>query len=363
MLKNKVILLIILCCSFVPLLATVFSPSRDVSYENRELDSFPSWLESIKDPGRFPQQLKKAFEDQFYGKDLLVLLNNYISIEIFGFKSIKNTVKGEKDNWFFFKPPGSQNPFLSLEISKRYSVEERRAIKKHFEEKLKIAKRYNKKYVFVLVPNKLTVYGQNYRHDISLDIYRRAYFEIRDILSEVDDLILIDSLDVLEKVSTNRPLYQETGTHWNLYAASFVGASVVTNLLGLSDVNRPKYVWSKTDGHDLVEMLNLHTVYRELTPKETKQRESCISSNNSPYGNIPVIEMINTCKSVQRSEVLFFRDSFGGFFMSFLADYFNRVLAYYIQPDIKVFEDELKSFKGDFVIEQRVERFFLSTLW
>jgi hypothetical protein len=224
------------------------------------------------------------------------------------------------------------------------------------------------KYLFVIAPNKESVYPEflpEWMTPVAPAARLAPFIAYMKAHSTVEVLDLRPAL--LQAKQTART-YLITDTHWNLYGA-FIGYQEIIKALRrqLPDLGEPLPLaafetrFSQAKGGDLATMLGQEQSlpekdYVDLRPRPPLQRIACRVDTNilNKKWNL-LTEPVYSENPAQRYRALFFRDSFSGFLVPYLAYSFKRAVYIWLNTwDTQVIERE----QPDVVVDQVVERGF-----
>jgi hypothetical protein len=177
---------------------------------------FPKSMGELRD---YPAKLEASWGDHFGFRQALIRLHARAHIKL-GISPSDKVVVGPW-GWLFF--PG-ENPEISdiFNGKREYSDAEMEKWRRELEARRDWLAKQGIRYVFVVVPNKETVYRENlpkqtYRSVRSVVQRLRAYLATKG--STVD---VVDLTDALEEDKKLHEVYFRTDTHWNDFGA-YVG--------------------------------------------------------------------------------------------------------------------------------------------
>ena len=207
-----IIFLLTLVIPFGGILAYFFSEKELTNKENRSKTEFPSGEFSIS---AFPgEKLDSFISDHFWFRMKLIELNNTLNARVWRTVSHPDVIWG-KSGWLFYS---AQNAFDTF-TGKEYLTDEQ--IKQfcdwlvHLESE---SRRLGKKFCFVLVPNKMTIYPEY----LPTDKYKLKAnkTEVNTVMEELRALLKEETLVDLRKVfqeekSESEIFYYRKDTHWS----------------------------------------------------------------------------------------------------------------------------------------------------
>lgn len=357
--RNIIFISAFLALIFIPL---VFFDRKSVSskLENRNLALLPPLIENngINPARKRGQTYDEYFSDRFGGREKYISLENSISQKISGASPfmINDLALRGKNGWYFYirKEDGDNaSDFLKTNLLTGEALE-------NFKERVKSAadfcKSQNIKFLFVIGPNKHSVYPEFYP-------FPRPEGKTRaDQITEAFDELEIPYVfprDYLLSCKKNEkaPLYYETDTHWNPLGAFYASEKIIPFIKSdFPKAHFPQIEYETTwkteiTGHDILPMLGIEKAKStavNVLPKDKNARYAYLK-NEGRNG----VRTVSEDKSLPRA--LVYRDSFFIALEPFISPLFSE--AEYIW---KRFGEEDKphilEFKPDIIIFEAVER-------
>ncbi len=222
------------------------------------------------------------------------------------------------------------------------------------------------KYIFMIVPNKQTIYpemmpeGMNNIPDLSMTD------QLTEYIRTDNNLLIIDLRNEFRKLKMKYRLYQMTDTHWNhkgAYSAYSILIRMIADLSGdkietdfLSGFNE---ILHEKDGGDLAKMLS-------FDKNKFRDRVTILERNRGPEienFEIRINEISEKVIEKKNPEgglppLLFIHDSFGDYLLEYLPLSFGE--SYYSSVrDLKLFNDFIRERGIKFIVEEIAERHFL----
>jgi hypothetical protein len=350
-----------------PLCLFLLLPFKKISEsEKRYLAAFPKMEKSINSVLSFPKQFEKFYQDHFGLRDSLTKLNNLILLNLFQEAPSPFVLKG-KNGWFFYIGEGVLNDYFGQKQAGAVYLEKYISIfsdRKYWLNSLGIH------YLFVPVPNKITVYDEylpkRIRQSRGLSFYEQF---IKNINSNLISKNIINVYDLLNIDKKEQQVYLKTDTHWSHYGAYFTFNKIIRrcNLLF-----KKKYLKKIPDKElyredaefsgDISMIMHLEKYISEQASR-LRIKNKCLGyrrvlQNNDlnllPSRSATAGYTINKCYK-EKITVLIISDSFGVFLQKFFNERFKKV--YHFQ-NVQFNEAEkfiLKK-KPDVVIEVWVAR-------
>lgn len=219
---NCFIIALIFCLAiFVPFSISIFEIDEEISeIEKRKLSKAPGIPTNVSDIKKFPELFDTYYSDHFGLRDWFT--KHYKQIKYSLGDSPSEDVTIGKNGWLFLgsikKGHSKYNdPIGDFRNVNLYSQEDLKKFAIHMTSLTAWLNDKGIKYVFVIAPNKHTVYFEQLPDYISKINKQSATDQLVDYLNEHTDVSVVDLRGALikEKDKDKRPLYYKTGTHWN----------------------------------------------------------------------------------------------------------------------------------------------------
>lgn len=234
-----------------------------------------------------------------------------------------------------------------------------------------------KDYKIIIGPDKDTIYPEYYPKWAQ----SKNGSPVRYLLSNKNIYVNVsDSLRKSKAFSTD--LYYKTDTHWNNYGAGIAFETFITELNhSHPSIITPNDDWydidriEKRNGGDLSRFLKVSHITDDIKPitlvselnikhliYDYNKNKLVYKGNQSLFGNMHDLYLINTPNALNNKKVLWLSDSFGDALSPYMATTFNNVLKVHWDNLIgkKQFQQLVKLWKPDFVFVTTVERDALS---
>lgn len=315
--------------------------------ENRTLAKwYPLLKPNYEINFEFGKNFNDWFNDRFYMRKTfiscsnikLLLSKNWIS---------KDVVKG-KEEWLFL---GIKDSVDNYSNSVMFTDEELQKIKNYLTQINDYCEKNNKKFYFIIAPDKSKIYGEFYNDKIKIVGEESKTEQLIDYLNKNSDIKIVYPKDKLISLKKDKLLYWKMDTHWNKLGA-YYGYIELLNVIrkDFPNVNEYKiegYVEEKHDG-DLYNMA-----------------PSLLRKNDDTVYIVPNVDNKSICKYPEESQgivtcdnpvgnknLLMFRDSFTRALIPYLSKSFKMskyVWKYNISP--KMMDN------ADIIVLEVVERF------
>lgn len=344
-------------CLGVPLLDFFFHiDPTSAPNEKRLLAEFPQRPDGFGDVKKFISEWESYFSDHFGCRNVLVMWQNKLKWSLFREKSVRDVIVGT-DGWMFFSAAQMVEHYRG---ALQFTEQELRDWQKLLERRRDWLAARGIKYLFVLAPDKQSVYPENLPVWLQPLRGRTKADQFLDYLKTHSTVEVLDLRPALLAAKKTAPIYQKTDTHWNEFGAFVAGDAVFRALaakqlprlspFNLDDFHRTNRL---APGGDLVRGIGVSltesnavffTPKPELPPLETF---------------IPVREHMKdmaSSKNPQAHELaMVYQDSFGRYWVPFFGYQFREVDFFWqYQFDAKLIEQQ----KPTVVISEMLERFF-----
>ena len=316
---------------------------------------------------RFFQGYKYYYNDNFQLRSLFIPANNFIKVRCFGISPLPSILLG-KEGWIYLHKQNDRidqiEYFRSLELFTpaelehwRVSLEQRRDW---------LAKR-GIRYLFVIAPNKSTIYPEFLPDSIRPVRDRSRLDQLAAYLKKHSDFSILDLRPALFAAKKERRLYRKTGSHWNSYGAFLAYREILKALSAFfpdarpMDASRLNIRVVDQSGGDLAIMLALQkNIYKdrviEAKFKKTRARRGKHVALKDKH--LWVQQSVSECPTGKLPTTLMVHDSFTNRLKPFLSEHFSRII-YLRDWGLNFFPQLIKTEKPALVIDQMAERFLL----
>lgn len=351
-------IVIIFCCLLFPIAR--FHPNETVSQvENRNLTQKPSIIIEGKFNKNLFAELSPYLQDHFGGRNFLINFANFIEYEVFHKRRINEVALEGNNGWFFYRLDGNLYDFMKKNLMNNEQFEN---LKENINDTVKWCDENGIKYLFIVCPNKHSVYSENYPFPRPEGITRTD--QISQIFSDIN-VPYVYSRDYLisKKAECKYPLYYETDTHWNPLGAFYSFEEILPKIQNwFPNIEFPKIAYeinvsySETAG-DILPMLGIKKA------KSTQISLSPKNANNTDYFEYIKNEGTNGVKTLGKNQnlpkAIIFRDSFTTALVQYLSPLFSEA-----EYNWRQFRESDKEYilqnKPDIIIFEAVERYSYS---
>ena len=349
-------LFVLLIC--LPLAVMVVGIGQNYSRtgEKRELAVFPEFEWNLPALTAFPKEVKEYFADNFGLRYELIQLHNAWHVHVLNTSPNTKVVLG-KEGWLFLRSAiDSQNKKLLAddEVANWVEVMEKRS---------RWVESQGAHFLFVVVPNKATVYPEYVPGNLKLQDLSTTD-QVIQALNRQSDVNVLDLREYLVGKKSEGLLYDLTDTHWNdrgaFLAASEIVRQLRTTFSEIAPLNSSEceFFASERASGELAELLLLNDEFQEDAIRCRMRGPLLWQGIPSPkrdYDRHPD-RMVSTVNSrLEFPKVLMLRDSFTTRMVPFLSSVFSEV--HYVWETDQLDVGRIESNQPDIVILAVVERF------
>lgn len=360
---KKIIQIVFITCTLLALGLPILKFNRSGSIskrENRTLAAKPNLFKENRFNKNFFSECDAYFTDRFGGRNILISINTVINKTLHANTVVANNmaVKG-KNGWLYYISANDGNNLSDFSKTNLMSKEDLLDFKRRANEALSWCESNGIKCIFLICPNKHSIYPENYIFDRPEGITRAD--QITKVFDELDAPYFFPRDYLISKKSEyNFPLYYETDTHWNPQAAYLVSQLLREKIQNyFPNINFPqikyetKIDFSMTAG-DILPMLKIKeskSTKVTLTPVTQKKE------NFYTYIKYEGVEGVHT-KSADSTlpRALIFRDSFFSALEPFVSPFFSEA-EYFWRQFCETDKEYILQYKPDIIIFEAVERY------
>lgn len=361
-----VFIFVFLFIAFVPFVSWfVNGPEPQDPAEKRVLARKPHFR--WDEPFEFPRAFQAFYNDHVPFRTDLIRTNNWLKIKMLGVSPI-NRVRGGKEGWLFLDNqdprPSSIDYYRSGEL---FTTGELEQWKNLLEQRHKWLKAKGIHYVFVMVPNKNTIYPEYMPDNVRKINKKSRWDQLKGYLEKHSDVRFVDLRPALLEAKKQRRVYSITDTHWNDYGAYVAHCEIIKRISrffpGAEPLPLSRFEIYEDDsaGGDLAQMLLL----QKETLRENKIKMKAIPPFKAFKGKkVKVKRLFVTTRSTEfpgapLPRLLMVHDSFFKKLMPFLSEKFRRV-TYIWDWNMNFYPKIINRQKPQIVIDELAERFLLS---
>ncbi len=329
---------------------------KESPLEKRELAPFPLERQDRQNLATFLLKFEAFYNDHFGFRDALVYAYSWLNMQL-GFSPSSKVIVG-KEGWLFFTGGRAVEDYRG---SRLFTEAHLKRWKAHLETKYYGLKAQGIAYVFVIAPNKHTIYGEYLPDRIKKAGDKSRYDQLIEYM-RASEVPILDLRPALYAAKEQDRVYQKTGTHWNRLGASRAQYTIVEYLSKIYPEIRPvrydrdAFSWKMIKGQDLAHMLYLQGELQEHESILIKRPSNCKITRFNKRRFYAV-----DCPREYDVKALIFRDSFFTFLQPYISQYFSKSIYVWERlSEFALLEEHVKKFQPNIVIEEIAERFLKS---
>jgi alginate O-acetyltransferase complex protein AlgJ len=355
---------------YAPLIMTDFSTQTVwSSTEKRRLAELPALDLKPGTLATFPSRFEAYFNDHFGYRNLFIRRYNRIMKKYFAKSPVPNVLIG-RNNWLFFTESNLIDDFVGADPFTQSELEIWRS---NLEHKRNWLAKQGIRYLFVVAPNKQTIYPEYLPDYLQKDRGQSRLQQLVAYLNTHSDVSILDLSAALNEEKKRHRIYHMTDTHWNnrgAYAAYRAIMERVEQLFPEASLPQSKIIETKIipgAGGDLAGMLDMADTMQEERPVLKMQPTTCSPkikqaladfwkiSDAQTRRNTPLMTKCDTSKL----RAVVFRDSFFEALIPFVSEDFNRIVYIWKPYDHAIMKELIAQQKPQIVIEEMVERLLI----
>lgn len=330
--------------------------------ENRSPAPFPAWDDGVGGLQTYLAGLESWFDDHFGFRKKLVRLHNRWKAKLFGQSASADVLVGQ-DGWLYF---GRGRMIDNHTGASLLSADDLRAWQALLESRRDWLAKRGIGYLFVVAPNKETVYPEHLPAWIARSRNETKLSQFMAHMRAHSSVEVLDLSPVLIEAKSTAPTYLMTDSHWNDFGAFVASRALVQALsrqlpggLDALPIDAFELRFADQAAGDLARTSGGELVSRErdapvLTPRPPLRPLEILadthpSAESGRADRVPIY----TERAELHHRILLFRDSFATAWIPFVGQHFARV--YCVERyhwDTALIERE----RPDAVIDEIVER-------
>jgi alginate O-acetyltransferase complex protein AlgJ len=286
----------------------------------------------------------------------------------FATSPVPNVLIG-RNNWLFFTESNLIDDFVGADPFTQSELEIWRS---NLEHKRNWLAKQGIRYLFVVAPNKQTIYPEYLPDYLQKDRGQSRLQQLVAYLKTYSDVSILDLSAALNEEKKRHRVYYMTDTHWNdrgAYAAYRAIMERVEQLFPEASLPQSKIIETKIilgPGGDLAGMLDMADTMQEERPVLKGQQTTCSSEIKQDIEDfrktsadlIRSKPLVTTCAASKLRAVVF-RDSFFEALIPFVSEDFNRIVYIWKPYDHAIMKELIAQQKPQIVIEEMVERLLI----
>jgi len=317
---------------------------------------------------QYLKEFTSYYNDYFIFRSDLIFLNNLLKVKFFRVSPTPTVLIG-KNGWLFFDNPVTQPGTVDYyRALTPFSVKELEQWKNLLEQRHQWLAARGIHYLFVIVPNKNTIYPEFMPDHIHRVNKKSRMDQLVEYLENHSTVPFLDLRKALKDAKTNYPVYSKTDSHWNEYGAYIAHREIIAYISRYFKEAEP-LPFSRFNietinhmGGDLATMLSLHEeILREniirMKPSPPFTFRESRKENISRY----VRQLQTQCPTAPLPNILMVHDSCYHRLRPFLSEKFSSIL-YIWDWDFNFYAGIIEREKPNLVIDEMAERFLMGEI-
>jgi alginate O-acetyltransferase complex protein AlgJ len=363
--ESIILIIIFLAAIFLPASMMNASLQKEISQiEKRNLALFPDLKMELESIIQFPVEFEAFFKDHFGFRENLIFLHNKMKFNLFKTSTSPRVIIG-KDGWLFYKKDefgiSLLDHYRGLHRLTNLQLE---AMRIHLETKQDWLSEKGIKYLFVVVPDKHSIYPEYMPDHLNRISKISLLDQFVEYMGRNSSLRILDLRSELLKEKNRYLLYFRTDLHWNDAGAYYAYCSVMRRIkesfpeLQLIDWSELKITLNRHSAKNLSKMMGLPEISEDGIPSFIKIIDNT-SVNNSPGWKMERwprwLQPLETINHKAKLRAVVFRDSFMDDMRPFISEHFNKAAYIGSKFDYEVMTHLIDEIQPDIVIEEGVE--------
>lgn len=367
--KNSGLPLVFLLMIFLPLADTVLRISAPIPLrENRKLASRPTF--DYRRPWDYLRGYEAFFNDHFGFRTQLLLAHNRLVYGLFRASPTEKVIIGRQGWLFLSRLADFTNEIDYYRAVKPFSLRELAEFKKVLEERRAWLAQRGIRYLFVLAPNKSTIYPEFMPAAVNRVHPRTRMDQLVDYLARHSDLKILDLRPALRQEKRELRVYHKTDSHWNDLGGYVAYREIVRRLgdyfPGVAPMPLGDFTVARAEGAegDLASMLALRRdrwreTYITLEPKTPfLARPAAPTPGFAPPSSWIRLDATERAGAPIQGAVMV-RDSFAHQLIPYLSETFARIV-YIWDWDLHFYPEVIEKERPRVVIDEMAERSLLN---
>lgn len=357
----SLVTLLLLAALFIPLLANLLTADAERSAsENRALAQLPALSQAASSLAQYRDQFSRYYDDQFGFRESLVQWYYRLKLWLGDSPSV-NVIIG-KQGWLFYDHKQDGDPVGDYRNLNVFSESQLAQTARVLETRRQWLQQRGIAYLFVIAPNKHTIYSEFLPDHINKVNSLSVYDQLVNYLRQNTRVEIVDLRPaLLAAKSPQTPVYWRTDTHWNYYGANIAQHQIAAKIAQLMpDKIKPvlwsadQFHWGSRSGGDLA--LNIGIADEVVDNQPVLTRALCTKRIEGDENKSSRETFTTHCEPAELSVVIF-RDSFFDFMLPFFSSYFKKATYVHTQPRLIDIQNQVEQQPPDVVIEEWAERY------
>ncbi|RJP80133.1 MAG: tetratricopeptide repeat protein [Desulfobacteraceae bacterium] len=349
----------------MPSVFMLVTPRFEISKsEKRKLATLPQFSLSKQSLKELPAKLEAYLNDHFGYRDTHLFFNSYIKVKMLGISPVEKVVIG-KENWLYLNDWRSIEDYMGLQTPQEVQL---KAWKLLFEKRKKWLEKQGIAYLFVIVPDKQTIYPEYLPDYITKTGNQTRLDCLLEYLDGKFDENILDLRPAFLKAKHLDLLYYITDTHWNQLGA-YLGYKEILERIRSHFPNNPGLVdlpiqksYKNATGLDLANMINMEKFYKDFSPVIALPEACAKLIKNEGLPQLFLLEgKMPFSRGCDKSDLraVIFRDSFSESIILPLSEHFKEIVYIWHPYDQNAMNELTTQSKPDIVIEECAEMVLL----
>ena len=341
---------------FLPILGVAF-PALNFAPEINEMRNLNGFsISYLKDVAKVPDKFESFFNDHFGFRNGLIQLNNLVRLNIFGVSGSPKVLVGKND-WLYYTGNKGIDDYRGVN---RFSNEDLKQWQTVLESKQKWFASQGIDYLFLVAPNKASVYPEHLPDGILRVNNSSPVDQLVTHLKQHSKVKILDLREPLRMQKEKGLLFHRTDTHWTTLGAFLAYERIASHLVSSFPQVKPISQGNLNidiqlrKGGDLATMLGLQKKIKEEVPQI-----SLLNPQSKKIGEVGGARdpFIMETPDSELPRAVMFRDSFTTALTPYISENFSHIKYVWERWDKStpvgqaILEEE-----PDIVIEEVVER-------
>ncbi len=327
----------------------------ETTQENRALAPRPA-LANDATLLDYPRHFNDYAADHFGGRSWLVLGLNIFKLRVLGISGNPDVLVG-REGWLFLN-----DDLLEQDLAgqAQFTEEELKQWQRYLEHRRDMLRRKNIDYLFMIVPDKHTIYPEHLPSSLQPEGQTRREQLVRYV-SEHSDVRIIDATASVLSAGKQQPLYFKHDTHWSDIAAYAAYGELMRNLekTVAAGAPLPPTAFDVHFGPAPLAVLSRFLGMERVLPDEYEYATLHVSK---PAATLTTVDpgqreiLVSNNPQAPRIRLLAYRDSFFDSLVPWLGEHFSFAAFIRSAKERPLSEADLLRYRPNVVIEEIVER-------
>lgn len=347
-----IFLLIFFVLLFIPM-SNIDTKTVISTKENRALAKYPAFIQNNQINFNFGNDFNDWFNDRFFLRYFTVKIH-VITKHILNKNYKDDYALVGKENWLFTTNRHSERNYLNLD---KFSEKDLKKVVDYIVSIDRYCKKHNKKFIFIICPDKNKIYGEYYP-DYYIKNIPDSQSRASQLISELNKrgirtIYLYDVLRANKTSDKTKLLYWKNDTHWSKYGTYIAYKESISKALNIEPIKISTKTVEKHKG-DISSRRPIkyedNTVY--INPTVAQPNAQCKRITNKEHNELEECgDIICISKNRNNRKIVFYRDSFAINLIPFISEHYNSSEFYWTH---KVNSKEIDKF--NIIVFEIVER-------